>query len=161
MNTNMNTNMNMNMNMNMNQTQGVREIEQLFEKLRLAWNQGDGKAYGACFTEDADYVTFQGEHLQGRAAIADTHQELWNSVLRGSTLEGEIKKVHFLTPDMAVFHGLGVVKLRWQKSAPKKRDSINTNVAVKQNGEWKIAAFQNSRISGPGLMQKLFMKLSK
>ncbi|RIX50044.1 SgcJ/EcaC family oxidoreductase [Paenibacillus nanensis] len=141
--------------------QGVREIEYLFGKLKLAWDRGDGEAYGACFTEDADYVTFQGEHLQGRKAIADTHQQLWNNVLRGSTLEGEIKKIHFVTPEFAIFHGLGVVKLRWQKTAPKKRDSINTNVAVKQNGEWKIAAFQNSRITGTGLMQKIFTKFSK
>ncbi len=126
----------------------------------MAWDRGDGEAYGACFTEDADYVTFQGDHLQGRRAIADTHQELWNSVLRGSTLEGEIKKIHFITPELAIFHGLGAVKLKWQKTAPKKRDSINTNVAIKQNGEWKIAAFQNSRISGPSLMQKIFMKVS-
>lgn len=140
---------------------GVGEIESLFEKLKLAWNKGDGEAYGACFTEEADYVTFQGVHLQGRKAIAKTHQELWNSVLRGSTLEGELKKVLFVTPELAIFHGLGVVKLRWQKIPPQKRDSINTNVAVKRNGEWKIAAFQNSRISGPGLMQKIFMKLSK
>lgn len=147
--------------MNMENRNQMKEIESLFEKIKLAWGKGDGEAYGACFTEDADYVTFQGEHLQGRKAIADTHQELWNSVLKGSTLEGEIKKIRFVTPDIAIFHGLGVVKLKWQKTAPKKRDSINTNVAVKQNGEWKIAAFQNSRISGPSLMQKIFTKLSK
>ncbi|GIP23163.1 SgcJ/EcaC family oxidoreductase [Paenibacillus sp. J22TS3] len=147
--------------MNIRNAHGTGEIESLFERLKLAWDRGDGEAYGVCFTEDADYVTFQGEHLQGRKAIADTHQELWNSVLRGSALEGEIKKIRFITPEIAIFHGLGVVRLRWQKTAPKKRDSINTNIAVKQNGEWKIAAFQNSRISGPGLMQKLFTKLSK
>ncbi|MEI0739780.1 SgcJ/EcaC family oxidoreductase [Paenibacillus sp. JTLBN-2024] len=99
----------------------MKEIESLFEKMKLAWGKGDGEAYGACFTEDADYVTFQGEHLQGRKAIADTHQELWNSVLKGSTLEGEIKKIRFVTPDIAIFHGLGVVKLKWQKTAPKKK----------------------------------------
>lgn len=147
--------------MDMKHAQDIKEIESLFQKLKFAWDRGDGAAYGSCFTEDADYVTFQGEHLQGRKAIAETHQELWNGVLRGSTLQGEIKKVRFISPEMAIFHGLGVVKLRWQKNAPSKRDSINTNVVVNQNGKWIIAAFQNSRISGPGLMQKIFMKLSK
>ncbi|WP_205683888.1 SgcJ/EcaC family oxidoreductase [Brevibacillus migulae] len=139
----------------------VKEIESLFEKLKSAWDKGDGTAYGSCFTEDADYVTYQGEHLQGSKAIAETHQALWNSVLRGSTLEGEIKNIRFISPDMAIFHGLGVVKLRWQKKAPSRRDSINTNIVVKQNGKWRIAAFQNSRISGPSLLQKIFMKISK
>lgn len=147
--------------MDMQEAQDRKEIESLFRKLKTAWDQGDEAAYGSCFTEDADYVTFQGEHLQGRKAISDSHKALWNSVLKGSTLEGEIKQIRFLSPETAVFHGLGVVKLRWQKQAPVKRDSINTNVVVKQNGHWVIAAFQNSRISPPGLMQKIFMKFSK
>ncbi|MBE1441260.1 SgcJ/EcaC family oxidoreductase [Paenibacillus sp. OAS669] len=147
--------------MDRNHSQDIAEINELFQKLKWAWDRGDGAAYGSCFTEDADYVTFQGEHLQGRKAIAETHQQLWNGVLRGSTLEGEIKKIRFLSPETAIFHGLGVVKLRWQKTAPSKRDSINTNMVVKQNGKWVIAAFQNSRISGPSLMQKIFMKVSK
>ncbi|MFC0213910.1 SgcJ/EcaC family oxidoreductase [Paenibacillus chartarius] len=149
------------MNVVMKHAQDMDEIEFLFQKLKTAWDQGDGTAYGSCFTEDADYVTFQGEHLMGRKAIAESHQELWRSVLRGSTLDGEIKNIRFISPEMAIFHGLGAVKLRWQKNAPSKRDSINTNVVVKQNGKWMIAAFHNSRISGPSLMQKLFMKLSK
>jgi uncharacterized protein (TIGR02246 family) len=141
--------------------QSKAEIEQLFHQLSQAWDQGDDEAFGACFTEDADYVTFQGDYLKGRKEIEKVHQQLWNGILRGSTMHGEIKQIRFLTPDVAIFHGVGAVKLRFHKTAPKKRNSINTNVIVKNNGEWKIAAFQNSRISKPGLMQTLFMKLSK
>lgn len=142
-------------------TEEIQAIEALFERLKQAWNKGDAGLYGSCFTDEADYVTFQGEHLQGRGAIADVHKALWQGVLKGSKLVGEIKDVRILSEDAAIFHGLGAVKLRWQKAAPKKRDSINTNMLVKQNGEWKIAAFQNSRISGPGLMQRLFTKFGK
>lgn len=46
--------------MNMENRNQMKEIESLFEKMKLAWGKGDGEAYGACFTEDADYVTFQG-----------------------------------------------------------------------------------------------------
>lgn len=49
--------------------QGVSEIEYLFEKLKLAWDRGDGEAYGACFTEDADYVTFQGSICKGEKRL--------------------------------------------------------------------------------------------
>ncbi len=136
-------------------------IEELFNKLTEAWDSGNGEAYGSCFTEDADYVTFQGEHLKGRKEIIDVHQELWNGVLRGSNLLGEIKQIRFLSPDVAVFHGLGVVKLRFQKKAPSNRDSINTNVIVKEKAEWKISAFQNGRITKPSWIQKFFMKMSK
>ncbi|CAH8713682.1 SgcJ/EcaC family oxidoreductase [Paenibacillus thiaminolyticus] len=137
----------------------VQALHDLFDSLSVAWNHGDGKAYGLCFTEDADYVTFHGEHITGRDNIADVHHKLWEGVLRGSTLSGKITNLRFIAPDTAIFHAIGVVQLRWHKHAPKKRNSVNTNVAVKQNGKWKIAAFHNCRIQVPSVMHKVMMKL--
>ena len=62
---------------------------------------------------------------------------------------------------MAIAHAVGAIKLRWQKKVPKNRKSINTNVVVKEKGEWKIAAFHNCRIQTPNFMVKWFMNASK
>src|SRR5699024_12568915 len=82
------------------------EIRELFEKMATAWANGDGEAYGSCFTKNADYITFQGEHLQGRRTIVETHNKLWNGVLKGSVLVGEITKLEFLSPEVVVYHGI-------------------------------------------------------
>ena len=37
-----------------------RAVRVLFEKLLEDWARGDGEAYGSRFTEDADYVAFDG-----------------------------------------------------------------------------------------------------
>lgn len=126
----------------------VQAIQGVFRALYRAWDQGDAKAYSEIFTPDADYVTFFGEHLKGRGEIADAHQALWEGPLRGSKLIADLRemKLRFLGPDIALAHATGAVLMRWQKKAPASRDSINTNVLVKQNGEWKIAAFHNCRI---------------
>jgi uncharacterized protein (TIGR02246 family) len=136
-----------------------KQIRQVFDAMAAAWDKGDAQLFSSYFTEDCDYVTFAGDHLEGRKANADTHAVLLNGILRGSKLKGSIKKVRFLTPDIALVHGVGVVQLRWQKTAPKGRNSINTNVFVRQQGEWKVTAFHNCRIRKPGFFQKLFMKL--
>src|SRR5699024_1848553 len=93
----------------------IKEIRELFEKMATAWANGDGEAYGSCFTKNADYITFQGEHVQGRRTIVETHNKLWHGVLKGSVLVGEITKLEFLSGEVVVFHGIGAVKLRWQK----------------------------------------------
>ena len=41
-------------------------IRDLFRKLLDDWGRGDGYAYGSRFTEDADYVAFDGSRTKGR-----------------------------------------------------------------------------------------------
>ncbi|MDR6549534.1 SgcJ/EcaC family oxidoreductase [Paenibacillus qinlingensis] len=142
--------------------QDQKEILAVFTALSKAWNDHDGQAFGACFTEDADYVTFNGQHLKGRQAISDVHQVLFDGILRGSSMvEGGSLNIRFVTSDMAIAHAVGAIKLRWQKKAPKNRDSINTNVVIKEKGQWKIAAFHNCRIQRPNFIQKWFMNKAK
>ncbi|MEH7355125.1 SgcJ/EcaC family oxidoreductase [Neobacillus drentensis] len=120
-------------------------------------NSGEGDTYAACFTDDVDYVTFFGKHLKGRQSVAVSHQKLFDGIMRGSTMVADIKQLRFLSSDIAIIHGVGAIKMRWQKKAPKTRDSINTNVAVRKNGEWKFSAFHNCRIKRPNFIQKIFM----
>jgi uncharacterized protein (TIGR02246 family) len=121
-------------------------IRQLFTRLEEAWNAGDATAYGECFTPDSDYITFDGSHVQGRDANADAHRKLFETFLKGSKLTGQISDLRFLSPDVAVLHATGNVKLRWQSRPAPGRESIQTYVAVKQDGAWRFAAFHNSRI---------------
>lgn len=65
-----------------NREKDLDAIRELFTALNEAWNNGDGTSYGECFTEDADYVTFIGQHLKGRKQIAEVHQWLFNGPLR-------------------------------------------------------------------------------
>jgi hypothetical protein len=44
-------------------------VRGLFQQLLDAWGRGDGAAYAALFTEDADYVAFDGSRTVGRQAI--------------------------------------------------------------------------------------------
>lgn len=133
----------------MNRDKDERAIRELFNRMSAAWNKGDGRAFAACFTEDVDYITFFGQHLKGREAVAVAHQQLFDGIMKGSTLSGAdgITRMRFLTPDVAVVHAVGSIKMRWQVRPSKRRASINTNILVKDDhGAWLISAFQNTRI---------------
>jgi uncharacterized protein (TIGR02246 family) len=58
-----------------------------------AWNAADGAAFAAPFTEDADFVAFEGTHLTGRRAIAWFHRRVFDTIVAGTRLEGEVKFV--------------------------------------------------------------------
>src|ERR1044072_5715117 len=53
------------------------EIRHLLARLTAAWNSGDAAAYAALFTEEPDYITFFGLHLQGREALEVAHRQLF------------------------------------------------------------------------------------
>ena len=110
-------------------------IRALLARLYKAWADGDGEAYGQCFTERSDYITFNGMHLRGRTENTALHSALFRGVLKGSKLSGEIKSIELLSSNIAIVHTDG--------SGRKK--SHQTYVLIKSDGEWLIRSFQNTR----------------
>ena len=45
-----------------------QQLRALFQRLCQAWTDGDAEAYGACFTADCDYVSFDGTRRTGAMA---------------------------------------------------------------------------------------------
>jgi uncharacterized protein (TIGR02246 family) len=128
------------------------EIASLARRMTAAWNRGDGEAYAALFTDDSDYIAFDGTHLRGRTANARHHQALYDTVLRGSRLvfEGD-PEIRFIGPDVAVMHAMGSVLLPWQDAVTAKRRSNQTYVVVRRPEGWRITAFHNTRYRPRGL----------
>jgi uncharacterized protein (TIGR02246 family) len=121
-------------------------VRALYQQLMDGWNQGSGDAFAAVFTEDGDLIGFDGTHFKGRQEIAPFHQRLFDKWLKGSRLVGEVKDVRFLSPDVALMHAVGGTVLRGKSEPVPERDSIQTLVATRQDGEWRLAAFQNTRL---------------
>jgi uncharacterized protein (TIGR02246 family) len=126
-------------------------VRALYQQLMDGWNQGSGAAFAAVFTEDGDLVGFDGTHFKGREQIAPFHQQLFDKWLKGSRLVGEVKDVRFLSPDVALMHAVGRTVMRGKSEPTPERDSIQTLVATRQeDGEWRLAAFQNTRLHPVG-----------
>ena len=129
-----------------NHTADEEAIRDLFRQLLDDWGRGDGDAYGSRFTEDADYVAFDGTHTKGRSDIAASHQQLFDKYLKGTRLTGRIESVRFLGPDTALVHAVGGTVMRGKTRPSPERNSIQTFVAVRRDDQWRFAAFHNSRV---------------
>jgi uncharacterized protein (TIGR02246 family) len=128
-----------------NHTADEDAIRAIPQRMIDAWNKGSGEAFAAPFTEDADFVAFEGTHLKGRQEIASFHQQIFDTVVKGSRLEGGVKFVSFLNPQLAVMHSTALVTLPGQKDPSPSRDSMQLFVVAKRDGEWRAEAVLNAR----------------
>ena len=111
-------------------------IRSLLTRLYDAWAHGDGAAYGRCFAERSDYITFNGMHLRGRAENTTLHSALFRGVLKGTKLSAEIESIELLSSGIALVHTEGT----------GRKKSYQTYVLVKLGADWLIRSFQNTRV---------------
>jgi len=133
-------------------------VRDLYRQFMDAWSRGSGADLAAVFTDDGGLVGFDGTHLQGRQAIGPFHQRLFDKWLKGSRLVGQVTDLRFLGPEVAVLHAVGGTVLAGRHRPAPERDSIQTPVAVRQpGGDWRLAAFQNTRLRVMGAGARPFL----
>ncbi|MFC4372552.1 SgcJ/EcaC family oxidoreductase [Nocardia halotolerans] len=113
-----------------------------------AWAAGDGTAFAATFTPDADFVSVIGERIQGRTELATVMQEGFDGFMRGTRMaEPETTTLRFPAPNVAVLVTVGDRPMLPGTTAPPDTRSVQTRVAMRHNGTWLFTTFQNTRIS--------------
>jgi uncharacterized protein (TIGR02246 family) len=125
-------------------------VRALYEQLMDGWNQGSAEVFAAPFVEDADFIAFDGTHFKGRPEIVSSHQPLFDKWLKGTRLTGEVKAIRFLSPEIALMHAVGGTIMRNKSEPAPERDSVQTLVAVKRDGAWRLVAFHNTRVRPMG-----------
>lgn len=132
-------------------------LSALYFQMIDVWNRRSGSIFAVPFAEDGDMVGFDGTHLKGLQSIASFHQQLFDTFLKGSRLVGKIRNTRFLTPDVAIMHGVAGTIMDGQTDIEPERNSIHTIVVKKvdpNNGHWFITAFQNTRVQYLGRPQE-------
>jgi len=121
-------------------------VRALYQQMMEAWSRGSAEDFAAPFTDEGDFVAFDGAHFKGRREIVSFHRPLFEKWLKGTRLVGQVNHVQFLSPDIALMHATGGTVMRGQSSPSPERDSIQTLVAKKQSGTWRLSAFHNTRV---------------
>jgi uncharacterized protein (TIGR02246 family) len=127
-----------------------------------AWNQHDMTAFGKLFAVDADFVNVAGLWWKGRKEIQTQHAwthgaipiesegfeagaRVLYGIFKASTLQLDSIEIRFLRSDVAVAHA------RWTLTgdtrAQRPRTGLLSFVLTRQDGEWLIAAAQNTEIN--------------
>ncbi|WP_433198718.1 SgcJ/EcaC family oxidoreductase [Nocardia sp. CA-107356] len=122
------------------------QLRTVFQQVMQTWTDNDAEAFGALFTDDSDYVSYDGTRAIGRKEHQGNHDKLFRGVLAGSALVGELESIRYVTPDVAILHGTASVLMPWRSQLPKRRLSRQTVVLVRMPEGWRITAIHNGRV---------------
>lgn len=120
-------------------------IRDLPRQMVDAWNRGSSEGFAAPFSETADFITFEGTHLKGRKEIAAFHQQAFDTVVKGTRLEGKVNFVRLVHSQLALMLvEIGVI-LPGQTETSPSRDSLPLYVLTKRGEGWQIEGLLNTR----------------
>lgn len=135
---------------NTQQATDEADIRHLVQQMKTAWNRGDSHAFAALFTADADFVIIDGVHVSSRQAIAEGHQQIFDTIYKDSQNRAVSIAVRFVRTDVALAHVRWHLRF-WQNNAQAERQTISTLVLIKSTTPdqyaWQITAFQNTPVS--------------
>lgn len=126
-----------------------KAIRQIVTDQAAAWTAGDGARYSSRLSADASFTNLFGMVMYGKPAFEARHQEILATFYKGTTKAHTIRKIRFITPDVAIVdidnevHGVkamppgivvppdGVIKTQLME------------VFVRRAGEWWVEAYHN------------------
>lgn len=118
-------------------------IAALTQRVVAAWAYHDATAFASVFTPDGTMI-LPGVFQQGRDAIEKYMAAAFQNEYQGTQVTGKPLDLRFLGSEGAVLITLGGV-LRPGESEVADDEAIRASwTAVKIDGEWWLAAYQNS-----------------
>jgi uncharacterized protein (TIGR02246 family) len=119
------------------------EIEKLYRQLLDAWNKRSAHDFAALVAEDGNLVGFDGSPMNGRAEI-ESHLSAIFADHPTSAYVGKVREVRLLSPDVGVLRAVAGMVPPGQSDLNPAVNAIQTLVAVRQGGQWRIAVYQNT-----------------
>jgi uncharacterized protein (TIGR02246 family) len=131
----------------MKTTDAATVAASILERLERAWNDADGAAFGALFTDDSDFVDIRGDHHRGAVAIGRGHQGIFDSIYAGSTVRYRLELAREIAPG-AVVAVAGATLDAPHGPLQGVNHSRLTIVLVERDGGWAVTAFHNTLRAG-------------
>lgn len=134
-------------------------IRKLIEKEVAAWNAGDAKAYASHFAEGGTFTNLYGMFFEGRQEFEARHAEIFSTFFKGSTRKVSIRKLRFVTPEVAIVDLEAEVRnVRNMPGVTLPEDGVlrirPLLVFAKRNGAWWIETYHNVQVKAPGRAAK-------
>ena len=115
-----------------------------------AWNAGDGGRLADSFAGHGVLVSSDGAYCDGRSEIDRYLTRLFATHLKGSRFTIKVISVRFPAPDMALMHLEGDFWVAGATEPAPERRAVQSLVAVREAGRWRVALFQATRTRPPG-----------
>jgi len=132
-------------------------IRSNYQNLLECWNRRKADDFAALFMDDGNQVGFDGSQVNGRVEIAPHLSAIFADHQTASYV-GIVREVRFLTPEVALLRAVVGMVPHGKSDLNPATNAIQSLVAVRDNGEWRIALFQNTPAAfhgRPELAEKL------
>ena len=124
-------------------------IRAIVAEQAVAWNAGDGARFASRIAPEVSFTNLFGMVMYGAPAFVKRHQEILSTFYKGTTKKHVVRKVRFVTPDVAIVdidnEVHGVTSMPAGITVPKD-GVIKTQlmeVLVRRNGQWWVEAYHN------------------
>jgi uncharacterized protein (TIGR02246 family) len=124
-------------------TDETDEVSGLHRQLLAAWDVQDAKAYAELFATDGTLLGFDGTTVDGPSEIRAHLDGIFAEHATG-TYVTTVRDVRLLSPDVALLRAVAGLVPAGQAEINPDTNAIQTMVAVRAGGRWRIALFQNT-----------------
>lgn len=123
-----------------------KEKEALSVPLRLvaAWAKNDADGVANVFTDDGILILPGDVYKRSREEIRSFMAAAYAGPFKGSGVTGNPVDVRFVSDDIALLRTHGGILAEGETEIDPELAVRSTWVCVKRDGEWKLAAYQNS-----------------
>jgi uncharacterized protein (TIGR02246 family) len=116
-------------------------------RIVAAWAAHDADAFASVFAKDGSMI-LPGVYQKGRDDIRDFMAAGFSGPYKGTQVTGEPFDVRVLADDVCILLSVGGVLAAGETELPPERVVRASWLVVKQEGEWLLAAYQNSPSEG-------------
>jgi len=118
------------------------EVRALYRQIVSGWNRRSADAIAELFADDGDAIGCDGSEFKG-AEIAAVHRRIFDDHRTGAFV-GKVRSVRFLNAEVAVLCAVAGMVMPGKSDLEPDRNAVQTLVAVKRDGRWRAAVFQNT-----------------
>jgi uncharacterized protein (TIGR02246 family) len=120
-----------------------QSVRALYAALIGGWNARDASVMSSIFADDANLVGFDGSQIDGGAAIEESMRDIFEHHKVPPYIVS-VREVRFLTPSVAILRAVAGMIPDGHTDINPALNAIQTLVAVKIDGGWKVSVFHNT-----------------